>query len=193
MKVSGTQPQPTLPALAGNWWAFLLRGIAAVLFGLAVFFWPRATPFVVSVLFGSYALVDAILALVAGIRSSGGRRWPLLVEGVIGVLAGLIAFFWPGITVLVLLYVIAGWAIFTGILEVVMAISLRRDIENDGLMVSSGVLSMLFGVLVAALPGSGMNTLVFLLIGIYGPVFGIVLIVLGLRGRGHPQGSSRAS
>jgi len=102
-----------LAALAGNWWAFLLRGIAAVLFGVAVLFWPRPTPFVFIVLFGSYTLVDGILALVAGIRGSGGgRRWPLLAEGVIGMVAG-ITFFWPRETVsyetlLVLLYVLAG-------------------------------------------------------------------------------------
>src|SRR5215212_2919709 len=151
-----TQPQPMLAALAGNWWAFLLRGIAAVLFGVAVPFWPRPTPFVFIVLFGSYTLVDGILALVAGTRGSRGRRWPLLVEGVLGVLAG-IALFWPRETVsyetlLGLLYVLAGWAIFTGILKVAMAISLRRERGRDPsfLMGFSGGLSMLFGVLVAA-------------------------------------------
>ena len=91
--MSYTQPQPMLSALAANWWAFLLRGIAAVLFGLAVYF---STPFVLIVLFGAYALVDGILVLVAGERESGaGRRWPLLVEGVLGVLAGLFTFFGP--------------------------------------------------------------------------------------------------
>jgi uncharacterized membrane protein HdeD (DUF308 family) len=193
-----TQPQPMLAELAGNWWAFLLRGIAAVLFGLAVPFWPRATPFVFIALFGSYTLVDGILALVAGTRGSGGgRRWPLLVEGVLGVVAG-IAFFWPRETVsyetvLALLYVLAGWAIFTGILEVAMAISLRRERERDPsfLMGLSGGLSVLFGVLLAALPGEEAEPLVWLLIGIYGLIFGIALIALGVRVRGPRQGSGR--
>lgn len=195
-----TQPQPMLAALAGNWWAFLLRGIAAVLFGVAVLFWPRPTPFVFIVLFGSYTLVDGILALVAGIRGSGGgRRWPLLAEGVIGMVAG-ITFFWPRETVsyetlLVLLYVLAGWAIFTGILEVAMAISLQREGERDPsvLMGFSGGLSTLFGVLLAALPGAEMEPLVWLLIGIYGLFFGMALITLGVRVRGPRQGSGRVS
>ena len=95
-----SQPQPALPTLATNWWALLLRGIAAVLFGLAALFWPGLTLFVLIVFFGAYALVDGILAIVAGIRGSEGRRWLLLAEGVLGVLAGLITFFWPGMTAL---------------------------------------------------------------------------------------------
>ena len=93
--MSYAQPQHTLPMLAGNWWALLLRGIAAVLFALAALFWPGITLFVLIIIFGAYALVDGVFALVAGIRGSGGRRWVLLAEGVLGVLAGLVTFFWP--------------------------------------------------------------------------------------------------
>jgi uncharacterized membrane protein HdeD (DUF308 family) len=88
--------------------------------------------------------------------------------------------------------VIAGWAIFTGILKVVMAISLRREIDNEWMMVLSGALSLLFGVLLAALPGAGLLSLVWI-IGIYALILGIALIVLGFRVRGHRQGSSRVS
>jgi uncharacterized membrane protein HdeD (DUF308 family) len=179
-----------LPILAGNWWALLLRGIAAVLFGLAAIFWPGLTLFVLVVFFGAYALVDGVFAIVAGIRGSGGRRWLLLAEGALGVLAGLVAFFYPGITALVLLYVIAFWAIFTGILKVVMAVSLRREVENEWLMVLSGVLSILFGGILAVLPGVGLLSLVWL-VGIYAIVFGAALIVLGFRVRGHHQESRR--
>ena len=187
--MSYTQPQPALPALAGNWWAMLLRGIAAMLFGLAALFWPGPTIFVLIVFFGAYAVVDGIFAIVAGIRGSGGRRWLLLVEGALGVFAGLIALFWPGMTALVLSYVIAFWAIVTGVLKVVMAISLRREIENEWLMVLSGVLSVLFGVLLAVLPaGVGLLSLVWL-IGIYALIFGVVWIVLSFRVRGHPEAS----
>src|SRR5215203_5592724 len=132
--MSSTQPQPILPTLTTNWWALLLRGIAAVLFGLAALFWPGLTLFVLIVFFGAYTLVDGIFAIVAGIRGSGGRRWLLLAEGVLGVLVGLIAFFSPGMTALVLLYVIAAWAILTGILRVVLAISSRREVENAWLL-----------------------------------------------------------
>ena len=86
--MSYTQPQPALPMLAGNWWALLLRGIVTVLFGLAALLWPGLTLFVLIVFFGAYALVDGILAIVAGIRGSEGSRWLLLAEGVLGVLAG---------------------------------------------------------------------------------------------------------
>jgi len=172
--------------LAGNWWALLLRGIAAVLFGLAALVWPGLTLFVLIVFFGAYALVDGILAIVAGIRGSEGSRWLLLAEGVLGVLAGLVAFFWPGMTALVLLFVISAWAIFTGLLKVVMAIAFGRKIENAWLMGLSGVLSVLFGVVLTVLPGVGLLSLVWL-VGIYALIFGVALIVLGFRARGHRQ------
>jgi uncharacterized membrane protein HdeD (DUF308 family) len=188
-----SQPQPALPTLATNWWALLLRGIAAVLFGLAALFWPGLTLFVLIVFFGAYALVDGILAIVAGIRGSEGRRWLLLAEGVLGVLAGLITFFWPGMTALFLLFVISAWAIFTGLLKVVMAIFFRREVENAWLMGLSGVLSVLFGVVLAVLPGAGLLSLVWL-IGIYALIVGVVLIVLGFRMRGqHASGSRRVT
>jgi uncharacterized membrane protein HdeD (DUF308 family) len=178
--------------LAGNWWALLLRGVAAVLFGLAALFWPGITLFVLVIFFGAYAVVDGVFALVAGIRGSEGRRWLLLAEGVLSVLAGLIAFFWPGITALALLYVIAFWAIFTGIVKIVMAVSLRREIDNEWLMASSGALSVLFGLILAVLPGVGLLSLVWL-IGIFALVVGIALVLLAFRVRGHRQESSRVS
>jgi uncharacterized membrane protein HdeD (DUF308 family) len=183
--------------LTGNWWAFLLRGIAAVLFGLAALFpWPlRNEPaFVIVVYFGGYALVDGILALVAGIRGSVSRLWPLLVEGLLGVLAGFISFFEPVLEVPnFYLYVIAAWAILTGILEGAMAISLRRARERDPsfLMGFSGVLSMFFGLLVAAAASGGVDSYVYPLVVLYGPSFGIALIRLGVRVRGPRQGSGR--
>jgi uncharacterized membrane protein HdeD (DUF308 family) len=189
MTMSYSQPQPILPTLATNWWALLLRGVAAVLFGLAALFWPGLTLVVLIVFFGAYTLVDGIFAIVAGIRGSGSRRWLLLAEGVLGILAGLIALFWPGITALVLLYVIAAWAVFTGILKGVMAIWLRREIENEWLLVLSGVLSVLFGVILAVLPGVGLLSLVWL-VGIYALIFGVALIVLGFRVRSQPASGS---
>jgi uncharacterized membrane protein HdeD (DUF308 family) len=191
--VSYTQSQSVLPTLAANWWALLLRGIAAVLFGLAALFWPGLTLFVLIVFFGAYTVIDGIFAIVAGIRGSGGRRWLLLAEGALGVLAGLVAFFYPGITALVMLYVIALWAIFTGILKVIMAIWLRREIEDEWLMILSGVLSVLFGLILAVLPGVGLLSLVWL-VGIYALIIGVALIVLGFRVRGQQaSGSSRVS
>ena len=195
--MSYTQPQPMLSALAANWWTFLLRGIAAVLLGLVLLYpWPLRIDlvFVLLVLFGAYALVDGILALVAGIRGSVGRMWPLLVEGLLGVVAGLFTYFGPVLEVTNLnLYVIAAWAILTGIFEVAMAISVRRERGPSFVMGFSGVLSMLFGLLVAAAAWGGVDSYAFPLIFLYGLTFGIALIALGVRVRGPRQGSGRVS
>ena len=202
--MSYTQAQPMLSALGGKWWTFLLRGIAAVLFGLATFFPRSIEPAVVLVvLFGAYALVDGILALVAGISGSVGRMWPLLVEGVLGVLAGLFTFFGPVLEVTNLnLYVIAAWAILTGICEVTMAVSLGREIDPSlwleidpsFVMGFSGVVSVVFGLLVAAVASSALDSYVFPLIFIYGPIFALALIMVGVKVRRGPrQGSGRVS
>jgi uncharacterized membrane protein HdeD (DUF308 family) len=181
-----TQPQPALPMASGNWWAQLLRGIAAVLFGLAALLWPGMTLLVLLVIFALYALVDGLFAIVAGIRDTGGRRWLLLAEGVLGLLAGLVVLFWPGTTALVLVYVISAWAIFTGLLKVIMSISFRRQVENWWLMGLGGALSVIFGGILGFLPGAGLLTLVWL-VGIYALILGVALIALGFLDRGHPQ------
>jgi uncharacterized membrane protein HdeD (DUF308 family) len=181
-----TQPQPALPMASGNWWAQLLRGIAAVLFGLAALLWPGMTLLVLLVIFALYALVDGLFAIVAGIRDTGGRRWLLLAEGVLGLLAGLVVLFWPGTTALVLVYVISAWAIFTGLLKVIMSISFRRQVENWWLMGLGGALSVIFGGILGFLPGAGLLTLVWL-VGIYALILGLALIALGFLDRGHPQ------
>jgi uncharacterized membrane protein HdeD (DUF308 family) len=182
------QPQPMLSGMASRmWWALLLRGIAAVIFGLAALFWPDETLWVLIVFFGAYALVGGVFSIFAGIADST-RRWLLIAEGVLGVVAGLIAFFWPGLTALVLLYVIAGWAIFTGVLEIVTAISLRREVDNEWMMILGGTLSVLFGLLLAFLPGVGLLSLTWL-IGIYALIFGVAFVFLGLRVRSHGASS----
>jgi uncharacterized membrane protein HdeD (DUF308 family) len=191
--MSYTQPQPILPTLTTNWWALLLRGIAAVLFGLAALFWPALTLFALIVFFGAYTLVDGIFAIVAGIRGSGGQRWLLLAEGMLGVLVGLIAFFWPGMTALVFLYVIATWAIFGGILKVVMAIWLRQEIDNEWTMALSGLLWVLLGVFLTVMPGVGLLSLAWL-IGVFALGAGLTLLALAFRVRGqHASGSGRVT
>jgi uncharacterized membrane protein HdeD (DUF308 family) len=188
-----TQPQPALPTASGNWGAMVLRGIAAVLFGLAALLWPGMTLLVLLVIFALYALVDGLFAIVAGIRDTGGRRWLLLAEGALGWLAGLVVLLWPGQTALVLVYVISAWAILTGLLKVIMAISFRRQVENWWLMGLGGALSVLFGGILGFLPGAGLLTLVWL-VGIYALILGVALIVLGFLDRGHPQANvSRVS
>jgi uncharacterized membrane protein HdeD (DUF308 family) len=174
-----------LPTLARNWWALALRGLAAILFGILAFAWPGITLFVLILFFGAYMLVDGIFSIVAAVRAAGEeeRWWLLLIQGILGVLAGLVAFFWPGLTALALLYFIAAWAIVTGILEIVAAIRLRREIEGEWALGLSGALSVIFGVLLIVLPApAGLLSLVWL-VGAYAVATGVLLLILAFRVR----------
>jgi uncharacterized membrane protein HdeD (DUF308 family) len=183
-----------LPTVSANWWALAVRGVAAVLFGLAALIWPGLTLAVLIIVYGAYAVVDGVFAIVAGLRaSSGTHRWLLLAEGALGILTGLIAVFWPGVTAVVLLYIIAFWAIFGGLLRIVGAVLLRREIDNEWTMALSGVLWVLLGIVLFVLPGAGLLSLAWV-IGIFALGAGITLIVLALRVRGQsPSGGSRTT
>ncbi len=172
-------------ALIENWWMLALRGLAAVIFGILAFIWPELTVTVLVVLFGIYAIWDGIFALISAFRRRATDRnwWLTLLEGVVSVIAGLVAFFYPGITALVLLYVIAAWAAITGIFEIIAAIRLRREIEGEWLLGLSGVASLVFGVLLFLFPGEGAIAVVWI-IASYAVLFGILLIVLAFRLRG---------
>ena len=171
--------------LARNWWALALRGVAAVLFGIMAFAWPGMTLGVLVLLYGAYALVDGVLAIIAAVagRTSGMPWWALLLEGVLGITVGILTFAWPGITALVLLYLIAAWAVATGVFEVVAAIRLRREIRGEWLLALSGVISVLFGIALVINPVGGALAVVWL-IGAYAIAFGVLLIALGFRLRG---------
>lgn len=174
-----------LPVLARNWWALALRGLAAIIFGVLAFAWPGITLFVLVLFFGAYLFVDGIFAIVAAVRAAGeeNRWWLLLIQGILGVLAGLIAFFWPGLTALALLYLIAAWAIVTGILAIVGAIRLRREIEREWALGLSGLLSVIFGVLLIVLPApAGLLSLVWL-VGVYAIAMGVLLLIVAFRVR----------
>ena len=172
--------------LARHWWVIGLRGLAAILFGVLAFVWPGMTLAVLVLLFGAYALVDGVLTLIAAFRGGMQHRIVMVVEGVVSVLAGLAAFVWPGLTALVLLYIIAFWAIVTGVLEIVAAIRVRRAISNELGLVIGGVLSVVFGVVLLIAPGAGALAVIFL-IGAYAVVFGIALLGLAWRLREHHQ------
>jgi uncharacterized membrane protein HdeD (DUF308 family) len=183
-----------LPVLARNWWALVLRGLAAILFGVLAFAWPGITLFVLVLFFGAYMLVDGIFAIVAAVRAAGeeDRWWLLLIQGILGVLAGLVAIFWPGLTALALLYFIAAWAIVTGIMEIVAAIRLRREIEGEWALALSGALSVLFGVLLVVLPApAGLLSLVWL-IGAYAVATGVLLLILAFRVRSEASKEAMA-
>jgi uncharacterized membrane protein HdeD (DUF308 family) len=173
-----------LETLSKRWWLITLRGVLAILFGLAAFIWTGPTIIALALLFGAYMLVDGVLAFVAAISGRGGDRWwLLLLEGIVGVLAGIMAFIWPGLTALVAVFLIAAWALLTGVLEIVAAIRLRKQIEGEWLLIVGGVLSVLLSILLVVMPGAGAAALVWVL-GAYAILFGIMLIALSFRVKG---------
>lgn len=170
-----------LEVMTRYWWATVLRGVAAVLFGVMAVIWPDVTLLALLVLFGAYVLVDGVFALasaIAGGRVGFSRAW-LTVEGIAGVAAGIITFSWPRLTAMALVWVIAIWALVTGVFRVATAIRLRREIRGEWLLALDGALTVLFGIALAVWPNAGALTLV-LLIGLYAIVSGAVLIGLGL-------------
>ena len=188
------QRPPMLPAVSGNWVALAVRGAAAVLFGLTTLIWPGLTLAVLIVLYGAYAVVDGVFAVVEGLRTpSGTHKWLLVAEGTLGILAGLFAFFWPGLSAVVLLYIISFWAIFGGILRLVGAVVLRREIDYGWTLALSGVLWVLLGIFLAVLPGVGLLSLTWL-IGVFALGAGMTLMALAFRARGQdPSGRSRVT
>lgn len=183
-----------LTVYTASWWALLLRGIAALIFGILAFVWPGITLTALVLLWGAYALVDGAFSIAAGIRShdENKRWWVLLLEGLLGVAAGIIAFVMPGITALVLLLLIAAWAIVTGVFEVVAAIQMRKYIKGEWLLILAGIASVIFGVLLFLNPAAGALAVVWL-IGAYAIVFGILMIALSLRLHGMMRSAGRIS
>lgn len=178
-----------LGILARHWWVMLIRGIAAILFGILAFMWPGLTLLVLAILFGVYALVDGAtaLGLVAGGSVQRGARLPFVVVGILGIIAALVAFLWPGITAMALIIVIAVWAIVRGVLEIIAAVELRKAIHHEWLLGLAGALSIVFGVLVLMNPGPGAIAVAWL-IAAYAVAAGVVMIALSLRLRRINEG-----
>jgi uncharacterized membrane protein HdeD (DUF308 family) len=187
-------PEGLIEGLARNWWLFALRGAAAIAFGVLALVWPGVTVTVLVFLFGVYALVDGIGSLVAAWRHRGDsvHRGHHLGEGLLALLIGVIALVWPGITALALIVLIALWALTTGIVEISLAVRLRRVITNEWWLAVSGVLSILVGIILLVRPGAGALAIA-IVIGIYAILFGVVLIVFGLRLRRLSQGMALRS
>lgn len=178
---------PLLTSLAQNWWLLLLRGIAAIVFGILAFMWPGITLLTLILFWGAYAIVDGVFSLWSAISGKGGAvnsRWWLALVGVCGVVAGLLAFVMPGLTALVLLMFIAGWAIATGVLQVWGAIRLRKEIEGEWLLILSGLLSIAFGFVLIAWPGPGLLSVIWL-IGSFAILEGIIYAALAIRLKKH--------
>ncbi len=180
--------------LGRNWGWILVRGIAAVIFGVLALVLPGITLAALVLLWGAYALADGIIALIAAfrIRDRGKPFWALLVVGILGIAAGILTFIWPGMTAIVLLAFIAAWSLVMGIFQIIAAVRLRKSIENEWLLGLSGLLSVIFGVLMLINPGAGALAVIWV-IGAYAVVFGVLLIALGLKLRSRTHHSSLAS
>jgi len=168
-------------ALAKNWWMLLLRGVAAIIFGVLAFAWPGMTLLTLIMFYGAFALFDGVMAIIAAITGgAAASRWWLAAVGLLGIGTGLLMFMMPGLTALVLLYFIAGWAIATGALQIIGAIRLRKEIDGEWYLILGGALSVLFGVGVMMAPGAGALALLWV-IGIYAVIMGVTLIGLAFR------------
>ena len=179
--------RPMLDGLARNWWLILLRGICAIIFGVLTIFWPGLTLVTLILLYGVFALFDGGLAIGAAIMGGAPQpRWWLALAGVLGIAAGVVTLAWPGLTGLVLLFFIAGWAIAAGVFEIVGAIRLRKEIEGEWWLIATGALSVLFGALILMFPGAGALGLAFA-IAWFAIFYGALLVGLSLRLRKHAE------
>jgi uncharacterized membrane protein HdeD (DUF308 family) len=176
--------------LATNWWSPLIRGLLAIVLAVVAFTLPGITFGAVVLLFGAYAFIDGVVSLMGAWRASQSHeRWGALVfEGIAGIVAGAVTAFLPGITALVLVYIVAAWALVTGVLEIAAAIRLRKHIAGEWLLALGGVLSILFGLVVAVVPLAGAFAIA-IYIGIYMMFFGVVMVTLAFRLRHWQRGS----
>lgn len=175
------QMEETMKTMTKNWWLFILRGVLAILFGIFVVAWPGVSVFLLVIFFGAYALVDGIFLIILAFghrRDRDSRAW-LILWGIAGIAAGVVALAWPDITVLAALIVIAAWAFATGIAEVFFAFKAATSIGNRLLLALSGVFCLIFGIFLVARPGLGALAVIWI-IGIFAVMLGIYLITFGI-------------
>jgi uncharacterized membrane protein HdeD (DUF308 family) len=164
------------------WWLFISRGIIAILFGLAAILLPGITLELLVLLVGAFFFADGVLALVGsfGTRRVEEHWWVSLLEGITGILIGILAIIWPGTTLVAIVFLIAAWAFMTGVFEIVAAIRLRKVVIGEWFLGLGGIISVLFGLFLFVSPGTGAVTLVWIL-GAYAIFFGILLLLLGFK------------
>jgi uncharacterized membrane protein HdeD (DUF308 family) len=169
---------------SGNWWVLALRGVLSILFGIIAVMLPGPTLAAMIMLFGAFALVDGVLAIVLAVRGMRSHeRWGgMLVTGLISIAAGLVTFLWPAIGALTLIYIIAAWALVTGVFEIVAAVKLRKLITGEWMLLTAGILSVLLGALTMIFPGIGLLAFVWYLAA-YAIVYGIVVVMLAFQVR----------
>lgn len=167
-----------------NWWVLLLRGLISIAFGILILLQPGISLAALIICFGAFALADGILGVWTAFTGSKEHEswWVLLLEGLLGIGVGVLTFVAPGITALALLFYIAIWAIATGVLEIVAAVRLRKEIEGEWWLILCGIASVAFGVFLMAQPGEGALAVLWL-IATYAIVFGLLLVLLALKAR----------
>jgi uncharacterized membrane protein HdeD (DUF308 family) len=171
-----------LNPLSRHWWAFLARGLCAIAFGVLTWVWPGITVRVVMVAFGAFALANGILSISKAVDSWDEKddRWLFVLEGILGIGIAIITLFAPKVTAVTLLFYIATWTLAMGVMEIVIAIRLRKEIEGEFWLFLAGLVSVVFSVLLLLFPGSGILGLVWVL-ATYAVVFGILLVILAFR------------
>ena len=164
-----------LEALARNWWLLLLRGVAAIALGVLMLLWPGVTLVVLVLFCGAYALVDGVLALVAAVKggTAAPRAW-LVIAGMAGITVGVLTAVWPAMTAVVLVSIIGAWALANGVLQIVAAIRLRKEIEEEWLLVAGGVVAVLLGLVLLARPDAGALAIA-LVVAVFAIVYGLLL------------------
>jgi uncharacterized membrane protein HdeD (DUF308 family) len=166
--------------LAENWWAFALRGVVAIALGILAFVEPGATLAAAIAVFAAYAIFDGVLGIAAGVSVEGGPRWMFILSGILGIALGLVTIARPDVTAVALVLLIGVWAIATGVSEAVAAFQFRAVLENEWLLVLSGVISVAFGVLLIFEPGTGVFA-VLALIGFYALFAGVIYLGVAYR------------
>jgi uncharacterized membrane protein HdeD (DUF308 family) len=177
---------------ARNWWAILIRGLIAIAFGVVAILWPNETLFILITIFGIFCFVDGIFALIAALRAATHHaHWAaLLVEGILGLIVGIIAIFHPSAAAVAFLFLIAAWAIITGFLELFAAFRLRSELGGEVLLILGGIVSIIFGIVLFAVPSAGVVIIAWL-IGLYAILFGVILVGLSFRLKAwHDSGSA---
>jgi uncharacterized membrane protein HdeD (DUF308 family) len=167
-----------------NWWALLLRGLAAIVFGVLTWLQPAASAAALVLVFGIYVLVDGVLAIISSFQSRQESRhwWVVLIWGLISAVVGLLMLFQPAVTALVMTIYIGVWALMTGVMEIVAAMRLRKEIQGEWLLILGGLISVLFGIFVLMQPAAGMMAMLWVL-ATYAVVFGVLMVILAFKVR----------
>lgn len=180
-------PAAAAEPLTRGWWLLLLRGVAGILFGIAAFIWPNLTVLALTLLFGAFAFADGAFSLAAAFSGGGSDRaiptWWLALIGLLGIAAGAVAFLWPGLTAFALVVIVGAWAAAIGVLEIIGAIWLREEMEDEWLLIVIGIISVLFGIAILLRPGAGALALAWA-IGAFALVSGLLHLALAFRLKG---------